>query len=178
MTDTHKLYSLILLVLCFMVPLEAVILGQLIRKEKLKPLFWVSVVGVQLIVVVLAYITRSNGYEIMSVNGIDKIHVEAHIAIAEMFIAVAIASSAVSIIVLFLNAKLRYPITLVATFLMLIQSTMSFKLKNSGFEVFSNYQQPSSIPEASILGAKEIYDDNDYGDKEPEELEESQEPED
>lgn len=178
MTDTHKLYSLILLILCFLAPLEAIILGQLIRKEKLKPILWISVVGVQLIIVVLSYVSRSNGYEIMRVNGIDKVHVESHIAMAEMFIAVAIASSVVSTMVLFLNVKLRYPVAVVATFLMLIQSTMSFKLKNSGYEVFSNYQQPSSLPEASILDAKEIYDDNDYGDSEPEQLEESQEPED
>lgn len=178
MSDSHKIYSLVLLVLCFMAPPEAIILGQLIRKEKLKPLLWISVVSVQLIIVVLAYVSRSNGYEIMQVNGIDKVHVEAHIALAEMFIALSIATGALSIMVLFLHTKLRYPVTLVATVMMLIQSTMCFKLKNSGHEVFSHYQQPSSVPQASVPEAVEIYDDNDYGKTESEEFEDSQEPED
>jgi hypothetical protein len=61
---------------------------------------------------------------------------------------------------------------------MLIQSTMSFKLKDSGLEVFSNYQQPPSLPEASAAELPQIYDDNDYGKSESDEAEESIEPED
>ena len=177
MTDTHKLLSFVMLILCFMAPLEAIILGQLIRKEKLKPLLWVSTVSVQFIIIILAYVLRSNGYEIIKLNGIDKAHVESHIALAEMFIAISIATGALSVMVLFMNAKLRYPITLAATAFMLIQSTMCVRLKNSGLEVFSNYQQPLNVPEASVLES-ELYDDNDYGKSEPEELEDSQEPED
>ena len=178
MTDTHKTYSLVLMILCFLAPIEAIVFGQLIRKEKIKPLFWLSVVGVQFGVVIMSYVERSNGYGIMKANGIDKIHVESHIAVAEMFIAVAIAAAALSVTVLFLKPKLRYPAALVVTFLMLIQSTMSFKLKDSGLEVFSNYQQPPSLPEASAAELPQIYDDNDYGKSESDEAEESIEPED
>jgi len=178
MTDTHKTYSLVLMILCFLAPIEAIVLGQLIRKEKIKPLLWLSVVMVQMGVVIMSYVQRSNGYNIMSANGIDKIHVESHIAVAEMFIAVAIAAVCLSITVLFLKPKLKYPAALVVTFLMLIQSTMSFKLKQSGIEVFSNYQQPSANPEATALDVEQIYDDNDYGKSESDEVEEMVETED
>ena len=178
MTDTHKTYSLILMILCYLAPIEAIVLGQLIRKEKLKPIFWASVVLVQLGVVIMSYVERSNGYRIMQANGIDKVHVEAHIAVAEMFIAVAIAAAALSVTVLFLKPKLRYPAALVVTFLMLAQSTMSFKLKESGLEVFSNYQQPTSAPQASAIDEQQLYDDNDYGKGEVDEADESLEPED
>jgi len=166
------------MILCFLAPIEAIVFGQLIRKEKIKPLLWISVVMMQLGVVVFSYIQRSNGYNIISINGIDKVHVEAHIATAEMFIALAITALCFSIVVLFVNSKLRYPAALVVTVLMLIQSTMSFKLKESGLEVFSNYQQPQSTPEASVEQVPEIYDDNDYGKSESDELEDSLEPED
>ena len=178
MTDVHKTYSLILMILCFLAPIEAIVLGQLIRKEKIKPLFWLSVVIVQVAVVIMSYVERSNGYSIMGANGIDKVHVESHIGIAEMFIAIAIAAASLSIMVLFLKPKLRYPIALIVTFLMLVQSTMSFKLKQSGLEVFSNYQQPQSIPDATATDFPQIYDDNDYGKSEFDEADESLEPED
>ncbi len=178
MTDTHKAYSLILMILCFIAPLEALIFGQLIRKEKIKPILWLSVVIVQLAIVIMSYVERSNGYDLMAANGIDKIHVESHVAVAEMFIAIAIAAACLSITVIFLKPKLKYPIALVVTFLMLAQSTFSFKLKQSGLEVFSNYQQPQSLPEASVGEPPQIYDDNDYGKSESDETDESLEPED
>jgi drug/metabolite transporter (DMT)-like permease len=172
---SHPQWSSVPVFLSFVAPLLALVIGQLIRKEKLKPLFWLVVVIVQVVVTVTSYAALKSGDQMVRDLSLNKVELAEHVSQSEMFIALTVAASTLSVVVLFIQFKLKYPIVLITALLMLIQSGLVTRLKGSSSAEDNSVESTDIKSDFENAPRGTVIDDTDYGDSELDEIDDIEE---
>lgn len=172
---SHSQWSSVPVFLSFVAPLLALVIGQFIRKEKLKPMSWLVVVVVQVVVTVTSYAALKSGDQMVRDLSLSKVELVEHVSQSEMFIALTIAASTLSVVVLFIQFKLKYPIVLVTALLMLIQSGLVARLKGKASPEDSLTERVDIKSDFESAPRGTVIDDTDYGDSELDEIDDLEE---
>ncbi len=150
----HPLIVHIPLVITFILPILIIVFALMIHKNKMSANSWLIVIGLQLTVVAMGYISLETGeteeHNVKKVVSKKLIH--AHEEAAEVFVGVSVLALVLSIGSLFLKKEIAFPVKLVISLITLLAGYLAFQTGELGGELVYKHGAANAYVNAEPQG--------------------------
>ncbi|MGE3608707.1 MAG: DUF2231 domain-containing protein [Bacteriovoracaceae bacterium] len=188
-TPLHPFVAHFPIAITFLMPILAIVFAILLKKNKMSPISWAIIVGLQLFVVATGYVALESGEEEEErvEKVVDEKFIEEHEEAAEIFVGSAVIALVISIAAFFIRKEYQFHLQILMAIVALVSCFLAARTGQLGGRLVYIYGAPlaykqeapqgilptpglntseSSTPKEENESLKK--DDNDYGNNDEE----------
>ena len=156
-TPLHPLVTHMPLALMLILPILALLVALFIKKGKFTTQTWLLIVGLQSLMLVTGYLSLESGEqeEMMVERVTGKLPIAEHEAMAEMFVAGAVVTTAFTVASYLIKPTLQFYMQLGTVLLMLANIFLGWRAGSSGYALVYKYGAANSYIAAQNIVAED-----------------------